>query len=134
MSATTITTIPADWDVTDASTWGFEATVDAHLGYHHTGMVVRELQEVSYYAKDQGLWDSALPVDADAAEWWAGVLKPQFDAAVAMAEASPEADARACEILGVDDLSEYLFDSDDYEWAAIHAGEIVDALADAAND
>jgi ATP-binding cassette subfamily B protein len=32
--------IPADWDVNDPSTWTFATTVDAHLGYHHTGLVM----------------------------------------------------------------------------------------------
>lgn len=117
---TTTTTIPADWDITDSSTWTLTTTVDAHMGYHHTGMVMRELRTITHRADDIGV-DGA--PDADAAEWFAAVLTAIHDADVAIAEASPE------ELARVSELIEARTDSDDYEIEAEHARAITAALA-----
>jgi len=50
---TTATNIlPADWDLTDPTTWTIRQTVDAHLGYHATGLVVRALQHIRLVVTD----------------------------------------------------------------------------------
>ena len=121
-----------DWDITDASTWAFKTTVDAHMGYHKTGMVMREFRTIETSAIDSGWFDPANPVNQEAAEWWYGVLEPYHRALVAIAIASPEQIDRAAERLGADPGN--LWDApghpvDDLEDTAQIADAILEALA-----
>lgn len=140
---TATTTIPADWDVADPSTWTLWTTVDAHLGHHHTGMVMREFREITHAATDH---ESAGEIVADIgdddpaehAAWWADVLGAAHDAEIALAEASPEALAAAAAALGLvtdpdrgvsarDAIGEYLEDGD-MESGAAKARRVAAAL------
>ena len=123
------TTLPSDWIITDPSTWTLSTTIDAHGGYHSTGMVMREFQEIRHSAVDHGAKDdlgydeesgewyavrhvvsgpSAYERDPnpnamqDAAEWWFGVLDPIHRAEIAIGEASPEEIGAAADKLGID--------------------------------
>ena len=103
---TTATSIPADWDLADPTTWRLSQTVDAHLGYHTTGMVVRGLQDIRYAATDLDDGDIAESIaqgqdPADVAALWYDVLTGMLAGAVAIAEASPEAIDAAMATLGI---------------------------------
>lgn len=91
---TATTVIPGDWDVTDPNTWTLETTVDAHMGYHHTGMVMREYQTITLAASNYAHGDD-LGIGQDSAEWWLDVLDGIMAGKVAEAEASPEVIAAA---------------------------------------
>lgn len=133
------TTLPADWDITDASTWGFETTVDAHRGYHLDSQgnidgTYRELETITTYAQDSGWFDNGNDVDQDAAEWWYDVLEPYHRALVMIAESSPEEFEAAAKSLDAKEHADGQYDiwsglnTDDLEWQAISAGKIIAAL------
>lgn len=125
------------WDANDPTTWTCETTVDAHLGYHHTGNVMREYQTITDDATDYEP-DLSDMVERDGVEthllWWADVLPAIHAAKVALAEASPEELATATETLHADfdheedDIGAYLFAADDLEIAASRARRIIRAL------
>lgn len=131
----TKTQLGGDWNLDDPSTWSLTTTVDAHLGYHASGAVVREYRTIVHRADDHGDPLDGQPAAPDtllaAARWWAAVLTPIHDAAVAAAEASPEELAAAAAALGVDGdaLDDWLVEYDDLEQAADRAGRLAAALA-----
>jgi hypothetical protein len=102
--------IPSDWDINDPTTWSLVTTVDAHRGYHHTGGVMREYQDIRHAAgdfeSDDELLDQIAAYDTNdpsgTARWWSEVLIPIHRAEVAIAEASPEEIERAMLALGID--------------------------------
>lgn len=116
----TETTIPADWDVTDPDTWTLSATVDAHMGCHHTGAVLREYRTITLRARDLG--DDIEPT-AEHAEWWADVLGAKLAADEAILQATPE------QIAAITDLLDERTDADDFETEAAVCRRIVAALA-----
>lgn len=117
---TATTTIPADWDITDPSTWCVSTTVDAHLGYHPTGMVMREYRTFSLCHDDLDCGDTEPTTEH--AEWWADVLTAKLDADAAIAEASPEALDRIADLIAERN------DSDDLETEAAVCRRIASAL------
>lgn len=111
------------WDAADPTSWTLETTVDAHLGYHHTGTVMREYRTIRDAATD---YEPAIdPADID---WWADVLPAIHAAKAAIAEASPERYDAAGAAVGMD-ANDYLSDADDLEIGADRARQIVRALA-----
>ena len=68
----TQTSIPADWDVSDSSTWTLATTVDA-ITAEEADRVYRTFRDIRHSARDL---DHDGPDDEDAAEWWANVLLP----------------------------------------------------------
>lgn len=117
---TTKTTIPVDWDITDPSTWTLSVTVNAHMGYHQTGLTMREYKTFTLNATDLGNGD--IEPTTDHAEWWSDVLTAKIDADVAIAEASPEAVER------IADLLDERANADDLEAEAAVCRRIVTAL------
>lgn len=135
MTTTTIApAIPADWDLDDDSTWTLRTTVDAHLGYHHTGAVMREYHEIRHevrdYVSDALDGQDDTPVNRrEAAEWWAGALGALHALDVALAEASPEEIAAAEEAINTGDDSIQQWAADlDLETAADRARRATAAL------
>lgn len=76
-----------------------QTTVDAHMGYHRTGMVIRALTEVRTAAADYTSDAAELAPEHDA--WWTAVLTPIHAAKVAILEASPEQMSAAAQALGI---------------------------------
>jgi len=137
---TTATSIPADWDITDPTTWTLSQTVDVHMGYHQTGMVVRALQHISYRVTDLdhgAETDAALARGEDPSElaaWWSDVLDGMMAGRIALAEASPEELERAAAILNAPELLElgYLDAADgDLERSAASGRTLAEALTHA---
>lgn len=128
------TNVPANWNLSDPSTWSLSATADAHMGYHETGMAVRAYKDFCYSATDyaNGDLDHMDPDEArDAAEWWTLVLSNLLNGHVAEAEASPETVARAYAALGYanpDDLVWAGFDGIEDEADFYH--ELANAIAE----
>ncbi|MDQ3693177.1 MAG: hypothetical protein M3464_06080 [Chloroflexota bacterium] len=127
-TTTTPTATELGWDATNPATWTLETTVDAHRGYHHTGMVERAYVTITDRADD---YES--DIDLGDLGWWLDVLPPIHAAKVAIQEASPEALAIATERVG-EHPGDYLSNADDLEIGADRSREIVRVLADVSSD
>ena len=128
--------IPADWDSDDPTTWTFSTTVDACLGVHHTGGIMREYRTITHRASDYEAPGDIIGDESpgDAAAWWADVLGAIHDAEVAIAEATPAQLDAAMRTLGLHptDRTATPWDAgsgDDLEADAATARRIVAALA-----
>lgn len=133
MMTTTPTITDLGWDAADPSTWTLETTVDAHMGYHHTGMVERRYQTITDQALDyEPDLHAILTRDPDGdigrdgqVAWWVDVLPAIHAAKVAQAEASPEQLVALEEDYGAD----YLDSADDLEIAADRSRVVTRFLA-----
>jgi len=129
---TTMTTnIPADWDLTNPTTWNLSQAANAHLGYHETGMVMREVRAVTYRATDLDEGDIAESIaqgqdPADVAAWWYDVLDGMLAGAIAVAEASPEEIDAAMATLGITEWHD--LPADDLEQEAANGRKIAALL------
>lgn len=83
-----------DWDIRDPATWSISRTVDAYMGTHHTGMTMREYQDIHESANDYTvifLEDDASDDDcAEEARWWLSILDDIASGRAALATASDE--------------------------------------------
>jgi len=128
---TTETSAPADWDLTNPTTWNLSQAVNAHMGYHETGMVMREVRDVTYRATDLDDGDIAESIaqgqdPAPIAAWWYDVLDGMLAGAIAIAEASPEEIDAAMASLGITEWHD--LDADDLEQDAANGRKIAAAL------
>jgi len=128
---TATSTLPADWDPTNPTTWNLSQAVNAHMGYHETGMVMREVSAVTYRATDLDDGDIAESIaqgqdPADVAAWWYDVLDGMLAGAAAIAEASPAEIEAAKATLGITDWHD--LPADDLEQEAANGRKIAALL------
>lgn len=93
--------IPETWDMRDPNTWMLRTTAHAHLGYHKTGLPVREYRDVTIAVTD---FEPASEIERtpESMAWWYAVVSTIHRCQVALLEASPEQIGRVAQRLGVD--------------------------------